>query len=117
MKVGYFNQHHHHPKVDFELFHDGGTIELSALIDTGFDGELTLPFSLVEKFKLPLIETSWVELADGKISQVRVYRAAIQWFNVKRSVSAFTTGSSEILIGTELLRANSLIINFPKKEG
>jgi clan AA aspartic protease len=80
---------------------------VTAIIDTGFTGYLTLPESLVARLALPHILTDRVVLADGTVAEVEAYECAITWGERSRDVIAHCTGVTP-LIGMALLRDHLL---------
>jgi clan AA aspartic protease len=52
---------------------------IEAVVDTGFNGSLSLPLSLVTFLKLPWDNVVRGTLADGSTTLLPVYRASIVW--------------------------------------
>lgn len=110
---GYINSNEE-PEVPLTLILQGKASQRKAILDTGFNGYLSVPLSLVEK--------SWYffgyekyEIATGDIVEEKVYIGKIKWIKKIQDVYAVTSHSKDILIGTKLLRQNKVILNFPKK--
>ncbi len=53
--------------------------EIEAIIDTGFDGWLSLPASLIEQLGLPWHRRGRALLADGSESVFDIYEATVEW--------------------------------------
>jgi clan AA aspartic protease len=84
--------------VDLRLSNeDGEQLEVSAVVDTGFSGYLTLPLSIVEK--LGLLQTDFEEasLADGSVLRFGVYTVIVEWDEEERAVPALATEGSTLL--------------------
>lgn len=68
------------PIVSVELRHAGSTVQqIDALVDTGFNGWLTLPPRLVASLGLNGLRAGRVTLADGSEVTLDIYEAAINW--------------------------------------
>ncbi len=78
------------------------TQEVEAVIDTGFDGWLTLPASLVAKLRLRWRRRSRAVLADGSEVLFDVYEATVIWDGRPRRI-AVDRVESDPLIGMSLL--------------
>lgn len=72
-------------------------IEVRVVVDTGFSGHLLLPFSVVERLRLP--QTDWEEasLADGRVLRFGVYEVTVIWDDAERTVPAFAAESGALL--------------------
>src|SRR5437016_1319294 len=64
----------------------GRTLDLEAVIDTGFTGWLTLPSRVVESLDLRWFNLGRAVLADGSICLHDVYLARIVWHGRLRQV-------------------------------
>jgi clan AA aspartic protease len=80
----------------------GRSEEFEALVDTGFNGSLSLPAALTARLNLPVTNTADGRLADGKVISVNSYRPTLIWDGRLRVVSALEMGSVP-LIGMALL--------------
>ena len=78
--------------------------ELDLVVDSGFNGEITLPQPLIKKLRL--LRDGWmpVELADGSVVRTNTYFGEIRWFGETREVCVQATDSDEGLLGTELFQ-------------
>ncbi len=88
----------------------GQTEEIEAVIDTGFNGFLTLPPALTALLGLPFWINEQAILADGQAVLLPVYRAKVLWNGVTRDVLAMVTGDDP-LIGMALLDGHRLTID------
>lgn len=80
-----------------------GTIEVEAIVDTGFNGALLLSTEVIRKLKLPRIGFAQYAMADGVLSEAEVYTAEIWWFGKQKEVSVVSSNADFSLIGMELL--------------
>ena len=102
------------PEIPVTLIFNGKRRREKAILDTGFNGYLSIPSSLVKGWYFFGYEK--YEIATGDIVEEKVYLGKIFWNNKEQDVYAVTSHSQDILIGTKLLRRNRLTIDFPKKK-
>ncbi len=88
-----------------------GTREIECVVDTGFEGFLTLPSSAIAKLGLPYIGEINANLADNSNVATNVYLATILWDGVEKDVAVLGMGHRP-LIGTALLEDYHLSIDF-----
>ena len=84
---------------------------LEHVVDTGFNGQLTLPASAVAAMGLPFDATQRINLADDSAGLVNVHLATIVWEGQAFVVRVFATGMKPLL-GTALMDAKELVIQF-----
>ena len=60
--------------------------EIEAVVDTGYNGYLTLPPSLALALRLPFVTTNPAFLADGSEVNFDVYRVTVLWDGHPRHV-------------------------------
>lgn len=75
---------------------------ISALVDTGYDGFLTLPQTVIDELLLPWEGYRWSMLADDSEVQSNVYPAAVHWDGRWRSILVESSGSTPLL-GMQLM--------------
>ena len=75
---------------------------IEAVIDTGFSGFLTLPFSLISSLALPWRGREQAVLGDGSLHLFDVYEAEIIWDDRDRVVEVDAV-DSDPLIGMNFL--------------
>lgn len=85
--------------------------EIDCIVDTGFEGFLTLPSAVISKLGLQYIARIDANLADNSNVAVNVYLATILWNGVEREVAVLGMGRRP-LIGTALLEDYHLSIDF-----
>lgn len=86
-------------------------IEIECVVDTGFEGFLTLPSSAIAKLGLPYIGEINANLADNSNVATNVYLATILWNGAEKDVAVLGMGHRP-LIGTALLEDYHLSIDF-----
>ena len=77
--------------------------EIEAIIDTGYNGYLTLPTALIEVMGLPWQGQNEVLLADGTIRIFDVYDGIMSWNGHERPIYVDAI-DTETLVGMGLLR-------------
>ena len=88
---------------------DGQSRDVDAVIDTGYNGFLTLPTTLVGELGLVFGGISRATLADGSIVTFDVYDVTVIWDSIPRYVSASAADSTP-LVGMSLLDTYDLSI-------
>jgi clan AA aspartic protease len=83
--------------------------EVDAIIDTGFNGFLTLPPAMIAALGLPWLCRQEGQLADGSVQPFDVYVATVEWNRQPRSVEV-EAADAQPLLGTALLRGSELRI-------
>ena len=88
----------------------GATREIDALIDTGFDGFLTLPPSMIVALGLKRLGRGRAILADGRDQLFDIHAVTVFWDGQPLTVEA-DTAESDPLIGMGLLQGYRLSID------
>jgi clan AA aspartic protease len=86
---------------------NGQEQEIEAIIDTGFTGFLTLPFSLIVALGLSWLCRQPGILADGRVEFFDVFVATVIWDGHPRTVEV-EAAKTEPLVGMSLLDRQSL---------
>ena len=84
-----------------------GEIDVSAVIDTGFTGTLTLPVAVVTKLGLVWSSRGSAILANGTEGEFDLYAAEVEWGGLRRGVLVSAVGT-EVLLGMKLLAGHGL---------
>ena len=84
--------------------------DIEVVIDTGYNGFLTLPPSLVEELELPLVGPSRATLANGDVENFYVHDVTVLWDGVARDIEADAMGPTP-LAGMLLLDKHNLNID------
>ena len=88
----------------------GQTREVEAVVDTGFNGYLTLPPMLMEDLDLPVVGDSEATLADGSQAAFDVYGVTVLWDGQPMYVETGAVGGDP-LVGMALLDRHNLNID------
>jgi clan AA aspartic protease len=92
------------------VFGPGGQVQdVETLIDTGFNGFLTLPPALIAVLGLPWLGYRQVRIADGNQHLFDVYSAAVLWHGQSRAVEVEAV-DAQPLLGMDLLQTCELRI-------
>ncbi len=78
------------------------TQQVEAVIDTGFNGYLTMPSDLIDQLKLQLAGNRRATLGDGNVVVLDVYLAKVLWHGQERDVLALQADGG-LLVGMSLL--------------
>jgi clan AA aspartic protease len=78
------------------------TREIEAVIDTGYNGFLTLPLETVYELKLSHLGKERVQLGDGSLEVFDLYLASVVWDGQPQAI-AVDAAETEPLVGTALL--------------
>ncbi len=88
----------------------GQAREVEAVIDTGFNGFLSLPSALVTELGLPFLTSESAILADGSLVRFSVHDAMALWDGQPRRVYAHLSDTTP-LVGMRLLDRHNLNID------
>lgn len=80
----------------------GQEAQVEAVIDTGFNGFLTLPAQLIADLALPFAGTTRAALGDGSEVQMDVFEATVLWDNQERGVVVLAAEGGT-LVGMSML--------------
>jgi clan AA aspartic protease len=87
----------------------GQELGTEAVVDTGYNGSLTLPSSLIAELGLPFLRYSRAVLGDGRETVFEVYEAILLWNGQLRRVPIDSADTSPLL-GMALLYGHDLTI-------
>lgn len=80
---------------------------LEAVVDTGFNGFLTLPAGVIRETNLPFNGFTSAQLADGSIVTLRRFHATIRWDRGGRDVLVLESEGGA-LVGMSLMEGHRL---------
>lgn len=86
---------------------NGRRRRIRAVVDTGFNGTLTLPPELIAELALPWHRRTTAEVADGREVIFDVYRATVFW-NRRRKRIHVDEADTMPLVGMELMRGSQM---------
>jgi len=100
------------PRLKVKVAGLRGVIELDAIVDTGFNGDLCIPVTLAVQLGLILEYVHEVELADGSRKRVPVYSCDVELNGLKRRAEVILTDGTDALIGVNMLKTSRITINY-----
>jgi clan AA aspartic protease len=83
--------------------------EVDAVVDTGFDGSLSLPPTIITALDLPYRQRGRAILADGSETLFNIYEATVNWDGQPRRIKV-DDADTDPLAGMELLYGHKLEI-------
>ncbi|HVT79673.1 MAG TPA: aspartyl protease family protein [Phycisphaerae bacterium] len=86
-----------------------GQARVEAMVDTGFNEQLTLPMWVVERLGLEYQTQAIYRLADGAKSESRVFSAEIEWHGAWQNVAVIEM-ENDPLLGIGAMKGCSLYI-------
>ena len=84
------------------LVTDQSAVSIQAVVDTGFNGFLTLPIDVLNAVGASAAGTRRAELGDGNVVELDVYVARVNWHDENREVLALQAEATP-LVGMSLL--------------
>ena len=86
---------------------EGHSREIEAVVDTGYNGFLTLPPVLVGELDLPFVTSGEATLADGSAVSFDIHMVTVDWDGQVRHVEA-NAAETTPLVGMRLLAGHDL---------
>jgi len=80
----------------------GNSTEIDTVIDTGFNGYMTLPLATIRQQGLTLYGTRSVILGDGTQAMLDIYKVTLLWMGQSRNIQVLAAEGGA-LIGMALL--------------
>ena len=87
----------------------GRTQELEAVVDTGFNGYITITPRLAAELELPLVGKMRVVLADGREETFDAHDVTVIWDGQSRYVDTYVVDATP-LVGMALLHGHGLYV-------
>lgn len=109
MITGVVNAHHEATIRLPLLAADGRDQEIEAILDTGFNGSLTLPPAVIAALGLLWRTRGLVILANGTEDRCDIYAAAVLWDGVPRNILV-EAADTDPLVGMALLYGHDVRI-------
>jgi clan AA aspartic protease len=85
------------------------------VVDTGFDGALILPASVVKRLALPVVARLLFELVGGARMSADVALGEIEWLGERRIVEVIMSEGNDALIGTEIFEGTKLVVDYANR--
>jgi clan AA aspartic protease len=87
---------------------------IKAVVDTGYNGWLSLPPALIVALRLPWLRRSRAELADGSVTILNIHAGTVIWDRRRRHIVVDEADTSP-LIGMALLDGYELTVQVRKR--
>lgn len=100
------------PRVSLSLLLRQRPARFSAVLDTGFNGYLSVPTPVLVRSGWQLIGSETYEIATGALVEQEIYLGEIVFDGERRMIYGVATNAQDVLIGTKLLRTKVLTIDF-----
>lgn len=107
---------HGEPVVSIQLILRNRPVSFPAIIDTGFNGYLSVPRRLLVRSEWHAIGTEKFEIATGALVEQEIYLGEAIFDGRRGPTYSVSTEAQDILIGTKLLRDKILLVNFQTKQ-
>jgi len=85
----------------------GRVLDVEAVVDTGFDGYLSLPPAVIAQLRLPWVRSGEATLADGSDCLLEVYKGTVLWDGRTLSIPVDEV-DADPLVGMALLEGYEL---------
>lgn len=95
------------PRVMLTLPGLRGPLEIEFIVDTGFEGGLTLPEALVGQLEVSVQERRSIKLAGGIRQRCYSYEIVVEWADEARVVEVLTLEGNPLL-GNDLWKEEAL---------
>ena len=103
------------PLVEISLILKEGQKKMDAVVDTGFNGMISVPHSWISKSDWIFVGYEEYEIATGETVRQKVFIGDINFDGRPMKAYVLASSAKDILIGTKLLGDNILEIDFPRK--
>lgn len=101
-----------HPRLMVTLATEKEQVNLKALVDSGFDGQVALHYDAADRYQLEVVRLTEVTYANGQKVEEIVCRGKVLWHNEVRRVQIVLSDDEEPAIGTRLLKGSIMTMNF-----
>lgn len=95
------------PRVTLTLPGLRGPLEVEFIVDTGFEGAITLPEFLIGQLKVSVQERRSIKLAGGVRQRCYSYETIVEWEDEERRVEVLTLEGNPLL-GNDLWKEQAL---------
>jgi len=103
------------PIIEIEMIIGGKKEKHNAVIDTGFNGFISIPHKIIKLTSWQFIGYEAYELASGEIIKDKVYLGDIIFCGKRKYTYILSNKTNDILIGTKIFADKILSINFKTK--
>ena len=104
------------PLIRIGIVLNGKTSPFDAIIDTGFNGFISIPHGIIEKTTWQFVGYESYELASGEIIKDKVYLGDVLLGGKKKYTYILSNKTNDILLGTKLFSDKVMVIDFKSKK-
>ena len=101
-----------YPRLAITLHSKSGPIPMKTLVDSGFDGQLAIPYFAADHLQLEVVRLADVTYANGQKTEEILCHGEIFWHNELRSIEIVLSDDEEPAIGTGLLGGCIVTMDF-----
>jgi len=101
---GYITEHLIPRITDFYIMGKDENISIEPILDTGFNGEFSLPKEYRDRCELQFLGSEDFKLADGSVVSEEVYIGQVIIDNMPYFVEVSLTDDEDALLGMEIIR-------------
>ncbi|NUO83008.1 hypothetical protein HUU05_23295 [candidate division KSB1 bacterium] len=101
-----------HSRLRLKLESPTGPLDFKALIDSGFDGQVALPYFAADKLRLELARFVEVTYANGQSVAEVVRHGVLHWHDKLRAGEVILSDDGEPAIGTDLMQGCVVTMDF-----
>ncbi len=83
---------------------------VNAVVDTGYNGSLSVTPDIAQRLELPFRETRSYELGSGEIVEFQVHDITVVWDGELREAAALVTDGG-VLVGMSMMTGYTLFID------
>jgi clan AA aspartic protease len=95
------------PRITLSLPGRGGPLLIEFIVDTGFDGDLALPQSMISRLEATISDAHDVRLADGSQQERAYYEVSLEWQQESRLAEVLVL-EYQPLLGVGLMEGSLL---------
>lgn len=101
-----------HPRMMITLATENEQVNLKALVDSGFDGQVALHYNTADRYDLEIVRLTEVTYANGQKEEEIVCHGKVLWHNQLRRVQIILSDDEEPAVGTRMLKGSIMTMNF-----
>ena len=101
------------PFVPVRIELDGRVFEENAILDTGFDGEISIPKTHVEGLEPD--DSARFMFPDGTIVEPDIFRGIVRFADMEPTVAEIVALGDEFIVGIRILRHYEVILDHGRR--
>jgi len=101
-----------YPRLTITLNSQSEPLKIKALLDSGFDGQVALPYVAADRFQLEAVRLADVTYANGEKTEEIICHGEILWHDEPRAIEIVLSDDEEPAIGTGMLEGCIVTMDF-----